>query len=190
MEDTKVVEQGKQRISQTRQPIGYEDAVEFLIEEIPYPAQHDAQRQYSDDEIKEQHYLLEAESLFPGERSEGYDDAEHSSDEGHPSFPYLEDLDRMLEVIVEIIDYNMSQSSSYEDAQEYAKHHIIKILLEKGLHTGKRLSENILFGDPIEKKISCQKRYDVEYPVSIDIERTDGKRYHDGNSTDKYIKLR
>jgi len=46
------------------------------------------------------------------------------------------------------------------------------MFLEKGLQTGKSLSEYIFFGDPIEKKISRQKSDEIEDAVSVDIKRT------------------
>jgi hypothetical protein len=58
--------------------------------------------------------------------------------------------------------------------------------LEKGLQMRKGLSEYIFFSDPSEKKIADKKCHEVEYPVSIDIKRTDGKSDHTSTIMDKY----
>ncbi len=85
----------------------------------------------------------------------------------------------MLQIITEIVDDHMSQSSSDEDTQKYANHEVIEMILEKGLQTGKFRSEYIFFDDPRKEKISYHKCDEIEYSVSIDIERTDGKCDHD-----------
>jgi hypothetical protein len=87
----------------------------------------------------------------------------------------------MLEIIAEIIDNHMTQSSSDKDTQKYANHKVIEMILEKSLQTRKFHSEYIFFGDPREEKISAYESDEIKYPVSIDIERTDGKCDHGDN---------
>ena len=80
---------------------------------------------------------------------------------------------------MKVIDDHMTESSSEKDAEEYADDQVVEIFLQKGLQTWKSLSEYILFGNPINKEISYDKRNEVEDAVSIDIKRTDGKCDHE-----------
>lgn len=94
----------------------------------------------------------------------------------------------MLEIMLQIVDNHMSESTSQQYAEEYVKHKIVEMFFKKCLQTGESLSEYIFFADPIEKEISRQKCYDIEYPIPIDINRSDRKCNHDYTSIDKMIK--
>lgn len=78
----------------------------------------------------------------------------------------------MLEIILQIIDDHMTQPSTDQHAEKYAEHEVVEVLFEKSLQTREFRSENILFGDPIEEKISREKCDEIEYAIPVNIERT------------------
>lgn len=84
----------------------------------------------------------------------------------------------MLEIIREIIDNHVSQSSSYQYTEENEEYKVVEIFLEKCLQSGELFSEYIFFAYPMKKKIRCQECNDIENAVSIDIYGTDRKCDH------------
>lgn len=85
----------------------------------------------------------------------------------------------MLEIMLQIVDDYMPQSASQQYAEKDAQHEVVEMVLEKYLQTRKMCSEDILFYDPMKKQIPYSERDEIENAVSIDIQGSDGKRYHD-----------
>lgn len=92
----------------------------------------------------------------------------------------------MLEIILEIINNYVAQSSSHEYTQKHTKNKVINILLEKCLHTREFVSEYIFFGKSMEKKIARQKCDEIEDTISINIDWTEWKSDHKKYIINKY----
>lgn len=92
MKDAYRIEERKQRISDLRQSISDDDAVELLIEIIPDPADHDAERQYCENKVAEQEEFLHAEAFAPSINQQSDSYPQYPSDKRHPASSHLKHL--------------------------------------------------------------------------------------------------
>src|SRR5262249_39315226 len=141
-------------------------AEKLTVDEIPDPAQAQAHRDRSRDEICD---LPEIPSFAPGDIDRREKDANEPSMERHASLPDGEYRPRLKKVIVKIVKEDIAETSSDHDAENQIKQQVIQVVARQV-----QLSPP---GIRSQQEVADDKRHHVHQAVPPQLDRPDAKEH-------------
>gem|GEM_PF-5242380 len=100
--------------------------------------------------------------------------------------PYGDDLIEMLAIIFPVVKQYFTDSSSHENTDDSSENDVVNSFGQNDLSIIKFLIHPC-FSYPIEKKISDNKREEIENAVPVNRECSDSKCYHEKRLLDKFF---
>src|SRR6185369_10920238 len=141
-------------------------APQFLVHEIGETAEEEAERHAAGDIIvdPEPRQLLLARHVEDAKRS-----ADHAPVEGHAAVPQLQDLERVLQILAEIVEEDVAEAPAEDDAERRIEHQVV------GMASGHRRAR---LPDQLQQvPVADENAGEIGEAVPAQVERADAQRY-------------
>jgi hypothetical protein len=93
-----------------------------MVHEVGNPAEEEAERHTAGDIIVHSEPL---QFLLVAQIEDSEHRTDHSSVEGHSAVPQLEDVDRVLEVVAEVVEQNVADAAAEDDSERRVEHEVV-----------------------------------------------------------------